>query len=80
MHGMESEHASGPVLDPEWAPGQAGVITLLHNIIIAGDDHSKAWFTQYLKCMQQRVSMYVCTCVCMYVCTYIHTNKQTYHA
>ncbi len=58
MVGMESERQVGPVLDPHWASGQAGVITLLHNIIIAGDDHTRAWFAQYLKCMQQKV----CTC------------------
>lgn len=34
---------------------QAGVVTLLHNIIIAGDEHARAWFAQYLKCMQQKV-------------------------
>lgn len=54
--GMESELHVEPVLDPDWASGQAGVITLLHNIIIAGDDHTRAWFAQYLKCMQQKVN------------------------
>ena len=34
---------------------QAGVVTLLHNIIIAGDEQTRAWFAQYLKCMQQKV-------------------------
>ena len=34
---------------------QAGVVTLLHNIIIGGDEQTRAWFAQYLKCMQQKV-------------------------
>ena len=34
---------------------QAGVVTLLYNIIIAGDEQTRAWFAQYLKCMQQKV-------------------------
>ena len=34
---------------------QAGVVTLLHNIIIAGNEQTRAWFAQYLKCMQQKV-------------------------
>ena len=54
--GMKSEHSTCPVLEPDWAPGQAGIITLLHNIIIAGDDQTRAWFAQYLKCMQQKVT------------------------
>ena len=37
--------------------GQAGVVTLLHNIIIAGDEQTRAWFAQYLKCMQQKVRL-----------------------
>jgi len=36
--------------------GGAGVMALLHTVIIAGDDQTKAWFLQYLKCMQQRVT------------------------
>ena len=35
---------------------QAGVVTLLHDIIISGDDQTRQWFAQYLKCMQQKVS------------------------
>ncbi len=53
--GMEKERDINPVLDPAWASGQAGVITLLHNIIITGDDKTRNWFSQYLKCMQQKV-------------------------
>ena len=40
---------------------QAGVVTLLYNIIIAGDEQTKAWFTQYMELMQQKVS-------CVHVC------------
>lgn len=57
-HGMESERGLGPILNPDWASGQAGIITLLHNIIITGDDQTRAWFAQYLKCMQQKVSLH----------------------
>jgi len=34
---------------------QMGVVTLLHNVIITGDEQRKTWFAQYLKCMQQKV-------------------------
>lgn len=54
--GMESEHCAGPVLHPNWASGQAGVVTLLHDIIITADEPTRVWFAQYLKCMQQKVS------------------------
>ena len=56
-HGMESERGLEPILNPDWASGQAGIITLLHNIIITGDDQTRAWFAQYLKCMQQKVRL-----------------------
>ena len=60
--------ASSPYHDED---NQAGVVTLLYNIIIAGDEQTRAWFAQYLKCMQQKVREYVCmedtsppTCTC----------------
>ena len=46
-----SDLESGHVLTP---PG-TGVVTLLHNIIIAGDEETKTWFSQYMKLMQQKV-------------------------
>ncbi len=36
---------------------------LLTNIIITGDEAKRAWFTQYLKCMQQKVSESSCCCI-----------------
>ena len=45
-----------------------GVVMLLHNIIISGDDQTKAWFTQYMKLMQQKVRMCTCTCTYVHVC------------
>jgi hypothetical protein len=59
---------------------QAGVVTLLHNIIIAGDEQTRAWFAQYLKCMQQKVRT-VCTQVyyldsfCGYTIVYLLTHN-----
>ena len=37
------------------APPATGVVTLLHNIIITGDEETKTWFSQYMKLMQQKV-------------------------
>ena len=48
--GMDSD----PGLEPEGS-SQSGVVTLLHNILITGDEQTKAWFAQYMKLMQQKV-------------------------
>ena len=47
---------SGPGLEPEGS-SQSGIVTLLHNILITGDEQTKAWFAQYMKLMQQKVIM-----------------------
>ena len=49
--GMEVD----PGMGPESSGLQTGVVTLLHNVIIAGDEQRRVWFAQYLKCMQQKV-------------------------
>ena len=49
--GMEVDLGMGP----EASGLQTGVVTLLHNVIIAGDEQRRVWFAQYLKCMQQKV-------------------------
>ena len=49
--GMEVD----PGVGPESSGLQTGVVTLLHNVIIAGDEQRRVWFAQYLKCMQQKV-------------------------
>ena len=49
----DSSTGMGPGMAPP--PTPTGVVTLLHNIIITGDDDTKAWFSQYMKLMQQKV-------------------------
>ncbi|CAI8032929.1 Integrator complex subunit 2, partial [Geodia barretti] len=48
----DSSTGMGPGMAPP--PTPTGVVTLLHNIIITGDDDTKAWFSQYMKLMQQK--------------------------
>ena len=48
-----------------------GVVTLVHNIVIDGDDQMKASFAQYMKLMLQKVCMCVCVCVCVCMCVYV---------
>ena len=36
-------------------PTPTGVVTLLHDIIITGDEETRTWFSQYMKLMQQKV-------------------------
>ena len=51
-------HGKDAAASDRYEDSQAGVVTLLHNIIIAGDEQTRAWFAQYLKCMQQKVYIF----------------------
>ena len=52
------------------------MIILLYNIIIVGDDEKRAWFSQYLKCMQQKVMTTLCVCFVLHGKAAFFSNKK----
>ena len=46
-----------------------GVVSLINNVIIYGDDATRAWFAQYIKAMQHKV----------WLCVLVNVNSFSVH-